>query len=110
MSTKRIVDIVHTAKYCRPSVLRGHRCSQIVCGDLSLPLVFLVDRDWRISEDEAVGTRVARVRVSQESAHLNVTYQLEPSGGQDFTQLFRIDGNTGAVYLNQSVKGRVRGT
>lgn len=72
-----------------------------------------LDRNWRIPENEPVGTVITRVHGSDnENDHLE--YGLEPMlGSQDGNGVgnnlpFRIDNNTGVVYLNESLKGRVR--
>jgi hypothetical protein len=71
------------------------------------PPVVIVDRNWKIPEDEPVGTKVAHARVPDE--HTGSTeFSLEPNDFQDGSEFFRIDKETGAIYLNKTVEGKVK--
>ena len=77
-----------------------------------------VDRNWRISETEEVGSIIARVRAEDaENDHLQ--FGLEPlfhgnygstnnnEGTTNDKLPFRISTQSGIVYLNESLLGRV---
>lgn len=71
-----------------------------------------LDRNWKIPETEPVGTVITRVHGSDAENNV-LQYGLEPS--QDYgseekpsSLPFRIDNTTGVVYLNESLKGRVK--
>ena len=64
-----------------------------------------MDRNWRIPEDEPIGTRVAHAKTFDQG---ELSFTIQPSDHNDFSQFFRIDQKTGAIFLNQHLKGRVR--
>lgn len=74
-----------------------------------MPPLLTFERNWKIKETEPVGSVIIKI-TSQEHG---VTYELEPKPNPldtSFNQSlpFRIDNRTGVVYLNESLKGRVR--
>lgn len=81
---------------------------------LNTPPVLRVDRDWRILETEPIGSMITRVRADDEEDDplvfgLDRKRFLEGGGeviGPDKLP-FRIDSDTGVVYLNESLAGRV---
>ncbi|XP_055853236.1 tyrosine kinase receptor Cad96Ca [Episyrphus balteatus] len=84
---------------------------------LNTPPVMYVDRNWRISETEEVGSVIARVR-ADDAEHDLLQFDLEPHFHDNYANPnqpgttvhdglpFRIDPNTGVVYLNESLAGR----
>lgn len=71
------------------------------------PPVVLVDNHWKIREDEKVDTVIARVQASDNDPNDVLTFGLEPSdGAEDEVLPFRINRDTGIVYLNESLEGR----
>ena len=74
--------------------------------DFSPPPVIWIERSWDIPENEAVGTRVAQAKPQDDRS--KVEFSLEPSLYLDGSSFFRIDSQTGAVYLNESMQGKVR--
>ncbi|XP_055300953.1 tyrosine kinase receptor Cad96Ca [Sitodiplosis mosellana] len=71
------------------------------------PPVVLVDNHWKIPEDEKIDTVIARVQASDNDPNDVLTFGLEPSdGAEDETLPFRINRDTGVVYLNESLEGR----
>ncbi|XP_031634138.1 tyrosine kinase receptor Cad96Ca [Contarinia nasturtii] len=71
------------------------------------PPVVLVDNHWKIPEDEKIDTVIARVQASDNDPNDVLTFGLEPSDGAEDEQLpFRINRDTGVVYLNESLEGR----
>ncbi|KAL9703652.1 hypothetical protein quinque_007170 [Culex quinquefasciatus] len=74
------------------------------CQDLNTPPVILVDRNWRIRENMTVGTLITQVR-ADDADNDELEFGLDPlKPGQ--LQPFRIDPNTGYVYLNDSIEGK----
>lgn len=76
------------------------------------PPTLQFDRNWQIPETEKVGTVITRVRGSDNEGR-PLVFGLEPLqfGGADKIPErlpFRIDPDTGVVYLNESLAGRVR--
>lgn len=76
------------------------------------PPTMYLERNWQIRETEEVGTVITRVHGS-DSEGGSLEYGLEPLQfyGTDKTPErlpFRIDPETGVVYLNESLVGRVR--
>lgn len=68
--------------------------------------MILVDRNWRIRENTTVNTLITQVR-AEDSDNDELEFGLDPLGpGQ--LQPFVIDSNTGYVYLNESIEGKVR--
>jgi len=77
-----------------------------------------IDRNWRINETEMVGSIVTRVH-AQDTEDDKLEFGLEPLTNFDFNNNnnnnnnnkknlpFRIDKQTGVVYLNESLLGRV---
>ncbi|XP_055905286.1 tyrosine kinase receptor Cad96Ca [Eupeodes corollae] len=84
---------------------------------LNTPPVMYVDRNWRISETEEVGSVIARVR-ADDAEHDLLQFDLEPNFHDNYANPsqpgttvsdglpFRIDPHTGVVYLNESLAGR----
>lgn len=71
-----------------------------------------LDRNWQIPETEEVGTVITRVRGSDGEGG-SLEYGLEPlqfygTNKKSERLPFRIDPNTGVVYLNESLVGKVR--
>lgn len=67
--------------------------------------MILVDRNWRIRENMTVGTLITQVR-ADDADNDELEFGLDPlKPGQ--LQPFRIDPNTGYVYLNDSIEGKV---
>lgn len=67
----------------------------------------LVDNHWKISEDEKLNTVIARVQASDNDPNDVLTFGLESGDGvEDETLPFRINRDTGVVYLNESLEGR----
>lgn len=69
------------------------------------PPVVLVDNHWNISEDQSVDTIVGRVQASDKDPNDKLTFGLEADNGTDVLP-FRINRDTGIVYLNESLEGR----
>lgn len=67
------------------------------------PPVVLVDSNWKILEDEKVDTVIARVQARDDDPGDVFTFGLESSGNE--IQPFRINRDTGVVYLNESLEG-----
>lgn len=76
------------------------------------PPILTLDRNWKLPETEPVGNVVIRVH-AHDNEQDTLTYGLEPKhdyNGDDSPQTplpFFIDNNTGIVYLNETLKGRV---
>lgn len=70
------------------------------------PPISYLDRDWQIWEDEKVNSVIARVQGHDNEQDI-LTFGLESkyNNGEDSLP-FRIDQNTGIVYLNESLEGR----
>lgn len=71
-----------------------------------------IDRNWRIFENEKIGSVVTRVR-ADDGENDQLEFGLEPLAygkyATDEDKLpFRIDKETGVVYLNETLQGRVR--
>lgn len=74
--------------------------------ELNTPPVIVVDRNWRIRENTTINTLITQVR-AEDSDNDELEFGLDPLGpGQ--LQPFVIDPNTGSVYLNESIEGKVR--
>ena len=73
------------------------------------PATIEVDRNWSIPETTKIGTIVKTVHVQSDN-NKTIVYSLEPDElfGSDIENPFWIDPNTGYVYLNKSLEGRVR--
>nr|CAI5834606.1 unnamed protein product [Callosobruchus analis] len=88
---------------------RPARCD--VPTDNTPPTLWLDDRDWHIREGEQVGARIAQAH-SDDAEGGPLEYGLEPilfyghKGPPQGRLPFRIDPETGTVYLNESLKGR----
>lgn len=77
----------------------------------SPPTIRLDERVWYIFETEPVGSKIARAYGSDNEDE-KLVYDLEPLTipGQNISSRplpFRIDSESGVVYLNESLKGRV---
>lgn len=73
------------------------------------PPVVLVDNHWKINESEKVGTVIARVQASDADPNDVLTFGLdfdELTRKENETLPFRINQDTGVVYLNESLDGR----
>lgn len=70
------------------------------------PPISYQDRDWQIWEDEKVNSVITRVQGHDNEQDI-LTFGLESkfNNGEDSLP-FRIDQNTGIVYLNESLQGR----
>lgn len=69
----------------------------------------LVDNHWKINESEKVGTVIARVQASDADPNDVLTFGLdfdELTRKENETLPFRINQDTGVVYLNESLDGR----
>lgn len=67
----------------------------------------LVDNHWKIAENESVDTVIARVQASDNDENDVLTFGLESADGAENESLpFRINRDTGVVYLNESLEGR----
>lgn len=69
----------------------------------------LVDNHWKINESEKVGTVIARVQASDADPNDVLTFGLdfdELTRKENETLPFRINQDTGVVYLNESLEGR----
>lgn len=70
-----------------------------------------LDRNWKISENEKIDSVIARVQAHDNEQDI-LTFGLEVDelngsiGDVDDTLPFRIDPNTGIVYLNNTLEGR----
>lgn len=70
------------------------------------PPISYLDRDWQIWEDEKVNSVIARVQgIDNEQDILTFGLESKFNNGEDNLP-FRIDQNTGIVYLNESLEGR----
>lgn len=76
-----------------------------------------INRNWRISESESIGSVVTKV-TAEDAENDKLEFGLEPftynnygsfgSNGQSEKQHpFRIDADNGVVYINNSLIGRV---
>lgn len=84
------------------------------------PILYIQERNWRISEAEQVGQIIDRVRAEDADGD-DLIFGMEPrflspmessqqnSNGPSKLP-FRIDPVTGVVYLNESLAGRVSKT
>lgn len=76
---------------------------------MNTPPVMFFDRNWKISETEKIDSVIARVQAHDNEQDI-LTFGLEQDGlnGADADEPlpFRIDPNTGIVYLNESLEGR----
>jgi len=78
------------------------------------PILYVRERNWRISEAEEVGQIIDRVRAEDADGD-DLIFGIEPrflTPGQQSSNNpnklpFRIDQDTGVVYLNESLVGRV---
>lgn len=81
------------------------------------PILYIQDRNWRISETEQVGQIIVRVRAEDADGD-DLVFGMEPrflspmessqQNSNGASKLpFRIDPVTGVVYLNESLAGRV---
>lgn len=75
------------------------------------PPSMYMDRNWQIPDNEPIGSKIVQVHGS-DLENDNLTYGLQPiqffgSDKPPDPLPFRIDPHTGAVYLNDSVKGKV---
>ncbi|CAG9853774.1 unnamed protein product [Phyllotreta striolata] len=80
------------------------------CQDNTPPYVWMESREWNIRENETVGFRVTQVHADDAEGE-PLTYGLEPSPlyiskYPNRNLPFRIDNETGTVYLNESLMGR----
>lgn len=69
----------------------------------------LVDNHWKINESEKIGTVIARVQASDADPNDVLTFGLdfdELTRKENETLPFRINQDTGVVYLNESLEGR----
>ncbi|XP_060645798.1 tyrosine kinase receptor Cad96Ca [Drosophila nasuta] len=76
------------------------------------PILYVRERNWRISEEEQVDQVIERVRAEDADGD-DLVFGIEPrflnptgSNQQNPKIPFRIDPDTGVVYLNESLKGR----
>lgn len=70
--------------------------------------MILVDRNWRLRENTTVNSLITQVR-AEDNDNDELEFGLDPLGpGQ--LQPFVIDSNTGYVYLNESIEGKVSWT
>lgn len=75
--------------------------------------MYLDTRNWQIPDTEPVGSKITQVHGSDtEGGPLHYDLELIDDSGtkqqHPHEKLpFRIDSNTGTVYLNESLKGRV---
>lgn len=75
-----------------------------------------VDRNWHLAENETVGAVVTRVR-ADDAENDALTFGLEPlelygnlayyNKTSNGSMPFKIDENTGTVFLEESLMGRV---
>lgn len=74
-----------------------------------------MDRNWHLSENETVGSVVTRVR-ADDAEKDSLTFGLEPllygnlayyNKTSNGFMPFKIDENTGTVYLEENLMGRV---
>ncbi|CAH1176852.1 unnamed protein product [Phaedon cochleariae] len=88
------------------------RCQRF--GDNTPPSIWLDSRNWQLRENETVGSRVAQAH-GDDPDGVPLVFGLEPyefygaggRGGRPPPRLpFRIDNETGTVYLNESLQGR----
>ncbi|XP_064556880.1 tyrosine kinase receptor Cad96Ca-like isoform X2 [Drosophila montana] len=80
------------------------------------PTLYVRERNWRISEAEEVGQIIDRVRAEDADGD-DLVFGIEPRflspiGASQHANTpsklpFRIDPNTGVVYLNETLLGRV---
>lgn len=75
--------------------------------DNTPPSVWLADRNWNLRENETVGTKISQAHGDDNDDEI-LTYSLEPISfdGKHIRLPFRIDNETGTVYLNESLLGR----
>ncbi|XP_072379897.1 tyrosine kinase receptor Cad96Ca [Diabrotica undecimpunctata] len=72
------------------------------------PSLWMDDRNWNIRENETIGTKISQAH-GDDPEGVVLTYGLEPIvffGGKEEKLPFRIDNETGTVYLNESLTGR----
>ncbi|KAJ8962100.1 hypothetical protein NQ318_018054 [Aromia moschata] len=85
--------------------------AQCQLSDNTPPTMWL-ERSWNIKENETVGSKIAQVH-GEDAEQEDLTYGIEPivfygNKGPPQRLPFRIDPDTGTVYLNESLEGRVR--
>lgn len=69
------------------------------------PPVFDFKREWIISDDEKVGSRVMTVRTRDEDQDV-IEYGIEPAVFLDGSSYFRINKRSGEVFLTRSLAGQ----
>lgn len=74
--------------------------------DNTPPTIWLDTRDWILYENETVGTRVAQAH-GDDAEGGPLQYGLEQIFYSQEHIPFRINPNTGTVYLNESLQGMV---
>lgn len=74
--------------------------------DNTPPTIWLDNRDWILYENETVGSRVAQAH-GTDAEGSPLQYGLEQIFYSQDTIPFRINPNTGTVYLNESLQGMV---
>ncbi|XP_030754619.1 tyrosine kinase receptor Cad96Ca [Sitophilus oryzae] len=84
--------------------------AHVNCQLLQAPPSMYIDRTWQIPDNEPVGSKIAQAHGEIIEGY-NYTYGLEPIhfyGMKDNPEPlpFRIDPNSGMVYLNQSLAGK----
>lgn len=72
--------------------------------EFNTPPTLWLDRNWKIPSDSIVGSLVARARAGDNDGQ-NITFSISPGTYLDGSHLFRIDRNTGVIYLNKSIDG-----
>uniref|UniRef100_T1IHS7 receptor protein-tyrosine kinase n=1 Tax=Strigamia maritima TaxID=126957 RepID=T1IHS7_STRMM len=83
-------------------LLSPNKCNS---GPSNTPPVIVLERNWKIPENEPVGSRIERVR-GRDAEHDPLVFSLKPGVFLDGSRYFRIDANSGVVYLNQSLQGQ----
>ncbi|XP_054724069.1 tyrosine kinase receptor Cad96Ca-like [Uloborus diversus] len=69
------------------------------------PPVFDFKREWLIQENEPVGSRIITVRTRDEDGD-HIEYGIEPARYVDGSDYFRINKDTGEVYLDKTLSGQ----
>ncbi|GIY58922.1 tyrosine kinase receptor Cad96Ca [Caerostris darwini] len=98
-----------SSKICRHFhlfVLIYHYISQVSAfTGHNTPPVFDFKRDWLIQENEPVGSRIITVRTRDEDND-PIEYGIEPARYVDGSEYFRINKDTGEVFLKKPLTGQ----
>lgn len=69
------------------------------------PPVISLHRDWKIPENEEVGTKIESARATDVEGD-ELVFDIKPSEYLDGSKYFRVDPQSGDIYLNRSLQGK----